>query len=330
MQRSAKKAHLACVVPLFNEATHAAAFFSALYEAANALFEQVSLIAVDDGSSDQTVTSITPLTARLPLRVVRLSRNFGKECALSAGLAEAEKLETPADAVLLIDGDFQHPLELIPDLTARWEAGIDMVYGVQKRDHNSGWLESRFRRFFYRLLSDGNRRFEIPADAGDYRLLDQSVVANLNRLPERTRFMKGLYAWVGFSSEGVLFTPASRAAGESSFTGRSLLSLAVDGLTAFTSWPLRVASFLGLIISTLAVFYAVWIVVEWLFIGQPIPGFATLASAVMFFSGVQLLSIGLLGEYLGRVYNEVKQRPLYVVAETITQDNNAHRANQGD
>jgi len=328
--RSASGAHLACVVPMFNEAAHCARFIDVLHRCTASLFKTVTIIAVDDGSSDDTVQQLRPLVGIHPLRIIRLSRNFGKECALTAGLRAAASLEQPADAVLLIDADFQHPPELIATMVERWQSGVDMVYGIQQRSREGSWLHRKLTGVFYRLLSDSHRRFKIPRDAGDYRLLDRSVVENLNQLPERTRFMKGLYAWVGFSSEGVKFKPASRAGGESAFDRPALVSLAVDGITAFTSWPLRISSVLGLIISALALTYGLWIVLEWLIIGQPIPGFATLASALMLFSGIQLMSIGLLGEYLGRVYNEVKQRPLYVVAETITQDNNAHRANQGD
>lgn len=319
--RKASTAHVACVIPMFNESGHAMRFLQELHRYVVSRFREITLIVVDDGSGDSTSREVcAAMEVGLPLHLVRLSRNFGKEVALTAGLAAAERLRSPVDLVLTLDADFQHPFDTITEMIARWEAGADMVYGVQDRSRTEGFLKRILTSTFYRLLGAGSERFVIPPDAGDFRLIDYRVVHALNRLPERNRYMKGLYAWVGFRSEGVLFQANPRAGGRSSFGFRRLGSLALDGLTAFTSWPLRLASFLGLIISILAFLYGCWIVVERFWIGQPIPGFATLAAAIMFFSGIQLISIGLLGEYISRIFLEVKGRPLYVVAEEIERD----------
>jgi polyisoprenyl-phosphate glycosyltransferase len=308
--------HLACVVPMYNEATHAARFLHALHAHLASRVAQVSVVVVDDGSRDGTDAAVrSVIDAGLPVRLLRLSRNFGKELAMTAGLAEIARLPVSADATLMIDGDFQHPFAVIDTMIGHWQAGTDMVYGVQVQRGHEHWVKRLLTPVFYRLLRAGDGRVEFPADAGDFRLMDRRVVEALNQLPERNRYMKGLYAWVGFSTQGVPFEAALRAGGRSSFGLRRLGGLALDGLTAFSSWPLRLASVFGLVISLLAFVYGCWIVIEWLLIGQPIAGFATLAAAIMFFSGVQLISIGLLGEYIGRIFLEVKGRPLYLVAE---------------
>lgn len=326
--------HLACVVPMFNEASHAERFLRALYAHLVTQVDRLSIVVVDDGSRDATADAVRRvIDAEFPVRLLRFSRNFGKEIAMTAGLAEVMQLPVSADAVLLIDADFQHPLPVIDTMLGHWRRGIDMVYGVQARRGHEPWLKRLLTPVFYRLLRSGDGRVELPADAGDFRLMDRKVVEALNRLPERNRYMKGLYAWVGFRSVGVPFEPAERAGGESTFGLRRLSGLAVDGLTAFTSWPLRVASVFGLGISLMAFAYGCWIVLEWLVIGQPIAGFATLAAAIMFFSGVQLMSIGLLGEYIGRIFLEVKGRPLYLIAERLdglTPVADRHRACPGD
>lgn len=303
---------------MHNEAQHIVEFIGALYQKAKEHFSEVTIIAIDDGSQDSTADEISSLLDTLPIRLIKLSRNFGKEAALTAGIEVATRLPQQPDAVLTLDADFQHPLNVVDQLVAHWAEGVDMVYGVQRRTQKESLLKRGFTRMFYRLLAANGERFQIPPDAGDFRLMDQRVVNALAQLPERNRFMKGLYAWVGFKSAGVEFDPAPRASGASAFSPKHLVGLALDGITAFTAWPLRLAAFMGVIISAAALSYGIWIVFEWPWIGQPIPGFATLASALMFFSGVQLMSIGLLGEYLGRVFAEVKARPIYLIDAEIT------------
>ena len=299
---------LSCVVPAHNEEGNLAAFVRALDATVRALTPDYEIIVVNDGSRDATHDIALQLTRELPVRYLALSRNFGKEAALSAGIDHAR-----GNAVLLIDADFQHPLELLPQMHELWQGGFDMVYGViADRGAESG-AKRVGTNVFYRLMNAGNL-VKIPPNAGDFRWMDRRVVDALKQLPERNRFMKGLYAWVGYKTAALPFTPADRNAGVSSFNLRRLGSLALLGLTSFTTLPLRVWSMVGGGISLFALAYGAYIAIEALFFGNPLRGWPTLAASIMLFSGVQLLSIGILGEYIGRIYDEVKQRPTYLLA----------------
>ncbi len=300
---------LSCVVPAFNEAGNLETFLPALYRAVAPLAVECEIVLVNDGSRDATHEVAMRLAQQLPLHYIALSRNFGKEAAMSAGLDFAR-----GNAVLLIDADFQHPLALVPEMVQLWASGYDMVYGVIASRAAEGAAKRLGTRLFYYLMNKDNA-VQIPENAGDFRLMDRKVVDALRQLPERNRFMKGLYAWVGFKSVALPFVPDARRSGESSFNLHRLLALAFEGLTSFTTIPLKVWSFAGFCISLAAIFYAVYITVETLIFDNPIDGWPTLAASVMLFSGVQLLSIGMLGEYIGRIYEEVKHRPLYVVAQ---------------
>ncbi|MCD6027607.1 MAG: glycosyltransferase [Solimicrobium sp.] len=300
---------LTCVVPAYNEAAHLASFVCDLAACLNGITPYFEILIIDDGSTDQTAALIKPILADCSARYLALSRNFGKEAALSAGLDYAR-----GDAVILIDGDYQHPLSLLPEMVALWRSGYDMVFGViANRDHES-MLKRLGTHLLYRLL-EGDSRFTIPRNAGDFRLLDRRVVNALKSLPERNRFMKGLYAWVGFKSVALPFIPLDRPSGSSSFDFSALKNLAITGVTAFTTLPLRIWSGIGAAISLTSVIYAAYVAIDTVVIGKTVPGWSTLTVGLMFFSGVQLLSIGILGEYLGRIYDEVKQRPLYLIAE---------------
>jgi glycosyltransferase involved in cell wall biosynthesis len=304
----ARNFRLTCVVPAYNEAALIGDFLPALSAAATAITPDVEILVVDDGSSDATGDIVTRLTASLPVRYIQLSRNFGKEAALQAGLDASS-----GDCVVLLDADFQHPLGVIPQMVERWRAGADMVYTTKAHRAGEPRLRQLGSKLFYALVSS-SRGAVIPPDAGDFRLLDRRVVDAICALPERNRFMKGLYAWVGFRSEGLAITMQERPAGESKFSALKLASLAATGVTAFSVKPLRLVTLAGLVISVVSMLMAVWIVVEKLFLGQDIPGFATLAAAVFFLSGVQLVSLGIVGEYVGRIFEEVKQRPRYLIA----------------
>jgi glycosyltransferase involved in cell wall biosynthesis len=266
------------------------------------------VVLVDDGSRDATPAAVAPWLMRAGLRYVRLSRNFGKEAALTAGIDRAR-----GEIVLLMDADLQHPPALIDDMLSAWRGGADMVYTVRATRADESWLKKIGSRWFYRVVNAGSRT-PIPPDAGDFRLLDRKVVEALKSLPERNRFMKGLYAWVGFPSSVVVYEPHQRFAGDSSFSLRSLIRLALTGVTAFTNFPLRLWSAVGAVIAVCSLIGGVWIVIEhYTDDANNVPGWATLAVSAMFFSGVQLLSIGILGEYVGRIFDEVKQRPVYLV-----------------
>ena len=299
---------LSCVVPAHNEESTLEAFVRALAQAVQRLTPEFEIIVVNDGSRDATHDIALRLAAELPLRYLALSRNFGKEAALSAGLAHAR-----GNAVLLIDADFQHPLELLPQMHELWLAGYDMVYGVIADRAAESGTKRLGTGVFYGLLNAG-KKVKVPPHAGDFRWMDRRVADALNALPEHHRFMKGLYAWVGFRSVALPFVPLDRAGGQSSFSLRSLGSLALLGLTSFTTLPLRMWSVVGAMVAALALLYGLWIALDALLFGVSVAGWPTLAAGIMLFSGVQLMSIGILGEYIGRIYDEVKRRPTYVVA----------------
>ncbi|MEP7056505.1 MAG: glycosyltransferase family 2 protein [Caldimonas sp.] len=298
---------ISCVVPAFNEAENLAVLLDGLLPQLQQLTDDWEVIVVDDGSRDQTPATIAPWLGRPGVRYVRLSRNFGKEAALTAGIDRAV-----GAVVLLMDADLQHPATLVPEMIAAWAGGADMVCAARASRADEAWGKRIGTWLFYRLVN-ANSQVPIPVDAGDFRLMDRKVVDALKSLPERNRFMKGLYAWVGFRNEIIPYVPNERHAGKSSFSMRRLSRLAFTGVTAFTNAPLRLWSAVGVVIALFAIAFGVWIVVQHYVQGHDVPGWATLVTGMMFFSGVQLLSIGILGEYVGRIFEEVKQRPVYVV-----------------
>jgi polyisoprenyl-phosphate glycosyltransferase len=300
---------ISCVVPAYNEANNLPSLLQALLPALQDLSSQWEVIVVDDGSSDHTAAALEPWLRTPGVRSIALSRNFGKEAALSAGLAHAQ-----GHVVVMMDADGQHPVTLLPQMLAGWRAGADAVCAVRDSRADESWLKRQGTALFYRIVNAGSP-MPIPADAGDFRLMDRRVVDALMALPERNRFFKGLYAWVGFRTEFIRYTPAPRESGRSHFSPLRLLGLALTGLTAFSNLPLRLWSGLGAAVAVCAMGYGGWIVVDHFFNGNPVPGWPTVVVSLMFFSGVQLLSIGILGEYVGRIFTEVKQRPIYLVRE---------------
>lgn len=274
------------------------------------------IIIVDDGSRDDSVAVVTTLMATLPenttLQIIRLSRNFGKEPALSAGLAKAE-----GDMVAMIDADGQHPLSVLAQMLSMIEqSNIDMVAGIQANRPHESRLAKTLKSSFYHFIQD-RQRYEIRPNAGDFRVMKRKVVQALRSLPERQRFMKGLYAWVGFNTVYLPFTADNRGTGESKFNFGSLFELALVGITSFSQRPLRLISRMGFVVSALAFLYGLYIVIETLIFGSDVAGWATVAAGIMFSTGIQLVCIGVIGEYVGRLYEEVKQRPLYLIDETI-------------
>jgi glycosyltransferase involved in cell wall biosynthesis len=305
--RATAQPSISCVIPAYNESESLPVLLQQLTDTLPSRFPHWELIIVNDGSRDDTEIALAPWIAKGNLRYIALSRNFGKEAALTAGIDHAR-----GDVVLLMDADLQHPPALIDDMLAAWRGGADMVYTVRTSRADESWLKKVGTHWFYRIVNAGSRT-PIPPDAGDFRLLDRKVVDALKSLTERNRFMKGLYAWVGFPSAAVPYAPHDRFAGESSFSLRPLFRLAATGLTAFTNAPLRLWSGVGAVIALCALASGVWIVIDHYVSGSDVPGWATLAVSTMFFSGVQLLSIGILGEYVGRIFDEVKQRPVYLI-----------------
>lgn len=297
------------IIPVYNEEQVIVDFITALTKLLQELPYRYEIILVDDGSQDNTLLLVQQLRKQYNLRYIRFSRNFGKENALSAGLDQAQ-----GDAVILIDADFQHPLALIPEFIAQWQAGYDMVYGVRKDRGDETWLKRVCAGSFYQLSSKITR-IHIPANAGDFRLLDRKVVLALQKLPERNRFMKGLYSWVGFNQLAIPFEVQPRAKGKTRWNYYSLLDLAITGITSFSAFPLRLIALGGGLIASCAFLYALWIILSTLLFGIITPGWATIVTTIMFFGGLQLFAIGVVGEYIGRIFDEVKQRPHYIIDE---------------
>jgi glycosyltransferase involved in cell wall biosynthesis len=302
-----KSFFISCVVPVFNEEHVIEAFLFELQDLLGTLTDRFEIIVVDDGSHDETVTKILQLPPHRKVKLLGLSRNFGKEIALTAGLEHIN-----GDIAILLDADFQHPVEMIPVFLEQWANGFDMVYGTRKDRESESSLKRNSSQLFYWLMKKITR-IDIPNNAGDFRLLDRKVVDAIKQFPERSRFMKGLYAWIGFKKVGVPFTVEKRAAGKSSWGFVKLTELAMTGITSFSDVPLRVWGFIGFLISFISLVYAVYIVAVTLLFGADLPGFPSLIVAIMFLGGVQLLSIGILGEYIARIFTEVKQRPRYLV-----------------
>ncbi|MFJ1269548.1 glycosyltransferase family 2 protein [Legionella lytica] len=308
---------ISCVVPVYNEETIIAEFIAALDATLKQLAYAYEIVLVDDGSQDNTQAIIEQLRSQYAFRYLRFSRNFGKEKAISAGLDYAR-----GDAVILMDGDFQHPLELLSEFIAKWEEGYDMVYAVRQNRADESWLKRTCAKTFYQFTSRINR-VNIPANAGDFRLLDRKIVDGLQKLPERNRFMKGLYSWVGFKQIAVPFEVQPRKAGSSQWNFYSLIDLAITGITSFTAFPLRLIALGGIGVATLAILYAAWIILSTLMFGIKTPGWATIVTAITFFGGLQLFALGVVGEYIGRVFDEVKHRPHYIIDEEASFDESA-------
>ena len=311
-RRQAHRRMLSVIVPGLNEESAIPALVERLAPVLDSLDLEWETIFVDDGSTDGTMAALRSLNARDPrFKAISLSRNFGKEIAAAAGLRYAK-----GDAAVLMDADLQHPPEVIAEFVRHWREGADMVYGSRvDRDADSP-LHRLLARLFYVAFGRLSGTV-LPEGAGDFRLLDRKAVDAMNRMGERVRFNKGLYAWMGFRSVGVLFTVPPRVTGSSRWRVRKLAHFALDGLVSFSTVPLRVWSYLGLVVSAFAFCYAMVILVKTIFYGIDVPGFPSLIISVMFFAGVQLISLGVLGEYLGRMYEEVKGRPLFLVAEEL-------------
>jgi glycosyltransferase involved in cell wall biosynthesis len=302
---------LSVVLPMHNEAENIAPLFARLVPAMEKLGVPYEVICVDDGSRDDTWDRL--LLARQSnhrIRLLRFSRNFGKEMAMTAGLRHAH-----GRAIVLMDSDLQHPPEMIEQFYAQWQAGAQVVYGVRKSRDTDPPLRRWLTRCFYRVL-DSMSEVPLPRDAGDFRLMDRAVVEALNQMGERTRFMKGLYSWVGFRQVAVPFETAARHAGRSTFNNWKLFRFALDGIVSFSTLPLRVWSWLGLAVAAVAVAYGAFILLMTLLYGVDVPGYASLMVATLFLGGVQLICLGVLGDYLGRVFSEVKGRPLYILSDS--------------
>lgn len=301
---------LSLVAPMFNEAENLDTFFRRIEKALAPLNVAYEVVCVNDGSRDDTLARLVALRASRPeIKIVNLSRNFGKDIALSAGIDHAR-----GDAVVPIDSDLQDPPELIPAFVAKWNEGFDVVYGTRRTRQGEGLLKRTTAAIFYRVI-DWMTDIDIPRNTGDFRLMDRRVVQAMGRLPERSRFMKGLFAWVGFRQVSVLYDREARHKGKTNWNYWRLWNFALDGITSFSSFPLKIWSYLGLIIALLSFGYGGFLIFLKLFRGIDWPGYASTMAAILFLGGVQLITLGVLGEYMARIYIEVKGRPLYIVRD---------------
>jgi glycosyltransferase involved in cell wall biosynthesis len=298
------------VVPFYNESLNVERFFARLLPVLDGLGLNWEVICVNDGSRDDTLARLVAAHDGQPrIKVLDLSRNFGKEPALSAGLAHAF-----GDVVIPMDADLQHPPELIPDLLAKWREGFDVVYAVRQQRTGQGPIGRLQSKAFYWLF-DRLSDVPLPREVGDFRLLDRKVVDVIIAMPERTRFMKGIFAWVGFRQTGIPYRQEERRYGHSSWNFMKLLAFAFDGLVAFSDYPLRIWAVVGSVISGFAFFYIVVRLIKTLFYGIDVPGYESIIVTILFLGGVQLITLGIIGHYLGRVFNEVKGRPLFIVRQ---------------
>ncbi|WP_367394905.1 glycosyltransferase family 2 protein [Cupriavidus sp. Agwp_2] len=300
---------LSLVVPFYNESEALDAFFMRVVPILESISStRFEIVCINDGSSDDTLGKLVDVSrGDARIRVIDLTRNFGKEAALTAGIDEAL-----GDAVIPIDADLQDPPELIPTLVQHWRQGAEVVLAQRASRATDSFLKRLTAAAYYRVhnsLSD----LKIPENVGDFRLMDRAVVNALKQLPERHRFMKGLFAWVGFSTVVVQYERAPRCAGKSKFSGRRLWNLALEGITSFSSVPLHTWTYIGSVIAALAFCYGVYIVIRTLLLGVDVPGYASVLSVLLFFGGLQLIGLGVVGEYIGRIYDESKGRPIYLV-----------------
>ncbi|HEX3701173.1 MAG TPA: glycosyltransferase family 2 protein [Phenylobacterium sp.] len=310
--RSRRGRTLSLVIPMHNEAPVLDALFARLDETVGRLAVKLEVVCVDDGSRDATLDRLRVRAAADPrIKVLSLSRNFGKEAALTAGLEAAT-----GDMVVPLDADLQDPPELVGEFVTLWEQGYDVVYGVRSDRTSDTVLKRTTANLFYQLfnsLSD----YPIPASTGDFRLMDRCVIEALRRLPERNRFMKGLFAWVGFRQVGVPYVRPVRMAGETAWGYRKLFRFAVDGVTAFTTLPLRIWTLVGIGAAVAALITGVGLIVRVLIVGRDVPGYASLMVVLLFAFALQMIALGVMGEYIGRMYQEVKGRPTYLVKDRI-------------
>jgi glycosyltransferase involved in cell wall biosynthesis len=308
---AAAPVELSCVIPCRNEGPNLDLLLPQLREVLASLTSRWEIVLVDDGSTDNTFAVMRDWAELPGMRALQLSRNFGKEAALTAGLEAAA-----GEAVISLDADMQHPPALVREMVQRWREGADIVYAVRANRDDESLPKRIGTRIFYALLNRFDR-FEVPSGAGDFRLMDRAALEAVLSLPERNRFMKGLCAWVGFTSVAISYVPAPRASGRSHYSWGRLVNLSLDGLTSFTTWPLRIVSVVGGVMALVGLSYGGYITLEFLIFGNSVSGWTTIVVTLMLFLGVQMLFLGIIGEYIGRIFEEVKQRPLYVVRREL-------------
>lgn len=303
-------ASISVVVPAYNEEAVLPEFYRQTADVLKRSGIDYEIVLVNDGSTDRTLFVMNQLRDADPnITVVNLSRNFGKEIALTAGLDES-----CGEVVVIIDADLQDPPQLIPDLIDGWREGFDVVYAVRTEREGETWFKKKTASAFYRLVRSVSR-ITIPKDTGDFRLMSRRAIDALSRLREHHRFMKGLFSWVGFPSKAVYYKRAPRAAGTTKWNYWQLWNFALEGITSFTVAPLKMATYIGLLVASMSFMYAAFVIYKTLRYGEPVQGYPSLMVVILFLGGIQLVCTGIIGEYLGRVFNEVKERPLYLLSE---------------
>ncbi|PIR34374.1 MAG: glycosyl transferase [Alphaproteobacteria bacterium CG11_big_fil_rev_8_21_14_0_20_44_7] len=301
---------ISVIVPMHNETEVIEQFFTRITPILDSVGNW-EIICVDDGSTDDTWQKITYYTENnKQVRGLRLSRNFGKEAALTAGLDSSK-----GDAVIPIDADLQDPPELIPEMVEKWQQGFKVVLAT-RRSRDEGWLKRKSAGAFYKLMQKVSH-VKIPENTGDFRLMDRMVVETIKKMTERTRFMKGIFAWSGYTTTTIFFDRPERAAGQTKWNYWKLWRFALDGIFSFTTLPLRIWTYIGATISIFAFIYGSIILLRTLIYGNNLPGYTSIMVMILFLGGIQLLSLGVLGEYIGRIYRESKNRPIYVIEESI-------------
>ena len=308
---------LSIVCPMKNEEENLVPFFERLIPVLDMAADDYEIICINDGSEDKTLAVLLSERKRNPkIKIADLSRNFGKEAALTCGIEIAS-----GDAVIPMDADLQHPPEAIIEMVDCWKAGYEVVLAKRKNRDTESWLRKKTADWFYKLQNKISE-VQIPEDIGDFRLMDRKVIDALKRLPERRRFMKGLFAWVGFRQITITFICEPRFSGASNFSGWKLWNFALEGITSFSTIPIRVWTYIGGFISAVSLLYATYLLIKTILFGTDVPGYASLITSSLFLGGLQLAGLGVLGEYIGRIYGEVKQRPIYIIRELHDSSNN--------
>jgi len=303
---------ISIIVPVFNERENIPLLSGEVEKIMISLNLDYELIFIDDGSIDGSEGEVARLHQKNPRNKLNsLSRNFGHQAALSAGLEFAG-----GDAVIMMDGDMQHPPEVIPELIKRWKEGFDIVYTIREDTGDAGFFKKYSSVVFYWLINQMTRT-PIPVGAADFRLLNRAVVKELRKFREQSRFLRGLVSWTGFRQTGISYVAPPRSGGTSGYSLRKMICFAMDGITSFSSFPLRIATYMGLFVSGISFVYGLYTVFIAFFSDKVISGWASLMVMVLFLGGVQLITLGIMGEYLGRIYDQVKERPLYVVQKKL-------------
>jgi len=312
LQLREHKPYISIVAPIFNEEDNIVEFYQRCKKTLLSVSEKWEIIFVDDGSSDKSLGILIELNRKDPnVKIIKLSRNFGKELALTSGLDLAS-----GEVIVPIDSDLQDPPELIIDMIELWKKGYDVVLAVRSHRKNETWLKKTTATLFYKLIEKISET-RIPRNTGDFRLIDRKVLNSVNELRETNRFMKGVFSWVGYTQTTIEYDRDGRYAGESKWNYWKLWNFAIEGITSFSTFPLKIATYLGFLVSFGAIFFLLFIVFRTLFYGVDVPGYASTLTLILFLGGLILMFLGIIGEYIGRIYLEVKERPLYIIESSL-------------